>query len=88
MKITFDPKKDEINRSKHGVSLGDAEAFEWDAALTWTDSREDYGEDRTAGIGYIGMCLYYIVFVDRCDDCRVISLRKATSTEVRRYAEA
>jgi len=42
MKVTFDPRKDARNAAKHGVSLSLAEQFEWETALIWTDSREDY----------------------------------------------
>lgn len=49
--ITFDPAKEARNRAKHGVSLALAADIEWDTALGWTDTREDYGEDRQCGIG-------------------------------------
>ena len=39
-----------------------------------------------AGIGYIELRLYYVVFVDRDDNRRVISLRKANKREENRYA--
>jgi hypothetical protein len=41
-----------------------------------------------AAIGYIGLRLYCVVFVDRPDSRREISLRKANQREVKRYAEA
>ena len=41
-----------------------------------------------AAIGYIGLRLYYVAFVDRADGRRIISLRKANQREVKRYAEA
>lgn len=88
VKITFDTTKDSLNIAKHGVSLVEASKFEWDTAVTWTDDRRSYGEARIAGIGYIGQRLYYIAFVGRNDSYRIISLRKANSREVRRYAEA
>lgn len=87
MEITFDLAKDASNRAKHGVSLADAAGLEWDSALTWPDERRDYGEARMAGIGYIGLRLYCVVFVDRDEGRRIISLRKANSREVQRYAE-
>ncbi len=87
MKITFDSAKDAANLRKHGVSLEAATGFEWESALTWPDERKDYGEARMGGIGYIGLRLYAVVFVDRADARRIISLRKANSREVHRYAE-
>lgn len=83
----FDPAKDAANIAKHGVSLADAARFEWDSAATWPDERREYGEARMSGIGYIGLRLHYVVFVERAEGRRIISLRKANDREVRRYAE-
>ena len=88
MNITFDPAKDARNIAKHnGVSLTQAVDFEWDEAVTWPDQRREYGEDRIAGLGYIGDRLFSVVFVDRGDNRRIISLRKANHREVERYAQ-
>lgn len=90
--IEFDPAKDQANLAKHGVSLEQARQLEWDTALLWTDDRWGYGEDRQCGIGYIGMRLYFVVFVERPWSSgtarRIISLRKATKQEVNRYASS
>lgn len=86
-KISFDPAKDQTNQQKHGVSLADAEAFGWNDSVIWPDTRMDYGEDRQCGIGYIANRLYFIVFVDRPKERRIISLRKANLREIKRYAE-
>ena len=87
MKITCDPTKDAVNVSKHGVSLALATELEWDSAVIWPDARHEYGETRMAAIGYIGLRLYYVAFVDRAEGRRIISLRKANQREVKRYAE-
>lgn len=55
--------------------------------MTWPDLRRVYGEPRQCGIGYIGLCLFFVAFVDRDGERRIISLRKANQREVRRYAE-
>jgi uncharacterized DUF497 family protein len=87
MLIEFDPHKDAINVAKHGMSFADAARFEWDSAVVWVDLREDYGEDRMRAVGYIGARLCHMAFVERGDVCRVISLRSATKTESKHYAE-
>lgn len=87
MKIIFDPDKDAINTNKHGVSLQDANQFEWNTAISWPDQRHQYGENRMVGIGYIGHRLFVIVFVDRDGMRRIISLRKANKREEKMYAE-
>ena len=88
MHITFDPAKDQTNTEKHGVPLAAAAGFEWDDALVSADERNNYGEARMVAIGYIGERLYVVVYVDRAEGRRVISLRKANSREVKHYAQA
>lgn len=88
MEIAFDPNKNTANLEKHGVSLAAAASIEWDDALAWNDERHDYGEARMCAIAYIEDRLYYVVYVDRDNARRIISLRKANLREVKRYAEA
>ncbi|MRW93398.1 BrnT family toxin [Duganella sp. FT80W] len=85
MAITFDPKKDKLNRRKHGISLSAASGFDWDNAVVWTDDRYAYMELRECAIGLIGYRLYHVTFVDRGDMRRIISLRKASPEEECRY---
>ncbi len=91
MNVTFDPAKDAANVAKHGVSLTEAAGFEWGSAVVWPDTRRDYGEARMVALGYIGLRIMALVFVDRPPEQpterRIISLRKANSQEVKRYAE-
>lgn len=86
MKVICDAAKDEINKEKHGVSLTDAALIDWDDALIWQDTRCDYGEVRMIALAPIGERLYCVVYVDREDDRRIISLRKANYREVIQYA--
>ncbi len=85
MKIEFDAAKDQINRAKHGISLGDAARIDWDTANVKGDIRRDYGEYREIGYGVIEQRLYCVVFVRRGDAFRIISLRKANQDEVNDY---
>ena len=85
--ITFDPAKDAANRTKHGISMTDADMLDWDTALIEEDDRHDYGEARMLGIGYIGLRLHFVVFVERDGIKRIISLRKANPREYLRYAK-
>jgi uncharacterized protein len=86
MKITFDLAKDSLNQKKHGHSLADAQLLDWEEALIWPDNRIDYGEPRMAAQAPTGDRIYYVAFVDRGLTRRVISLRKANTREVNRYA--
>jgi uncharacterized DUF497 family protein len=91
MNLTFDPAKYAANLAKHGFSLLDAAGLEWDAALVWPDDRKDYQEARMVGLIPVNDRLFCVVFVDRPPEQpkerRIISLRKANSREVKRYAE-
>lgn len=87
MKISFDPAKDAVNFDKHGIRLSEAEGLDWDAALVKLDSRRDYSETRQIGYAPMANRLYCVVFVERADELRIISLRKANSREVSRYVQ-
>jgi uncharacterized DUF497 family protein len=88
VRIVFDPEKDATNLSKHGVSLAAAAELDWDAALAWIDDRADYGEQRIVALAPMGDRLFFVVFVDRVEARRVISLRRANRREVSHYVKA
>ena len=68
------------------MDFADVESFDWETALKIPSSR--YGEMRWLAIGYIGLRLYAVIYTERGDNTRIISLRKASRQEVRDYAEA
>ena len=86
MRIVFDPAKDTGSLAKHGVSLSLAESLEWDLLLATEDTRGNYGEVRMAGLAPIGRTVYCVVFTEKDDVYRIISLRRALPKEVRVYA--
>jgi len=86
MQIIFDLQKDQTNTEKHGVSLALAEQLEWDNLIAIEDNRQDYGETRMIGFAPIIDRVYCVVYVDRDQQRRIISLRKANQREVNRYA--
>lgn len=85
MEITYDSAKDVVNQAKHGVSLALACQLEWDTLWAEQDSRRNYGESRMIGYVLLGVRLYCVVFTDRGEQRRIISLRKANPREVNRY---
>lgn len=88
MHVEFDRSKDGANRVKHGVALAVAAELDWLSVLALRDKRRDYGERREIGYGLIGRRLFCVVFVRvNPDPCRIISVRKANSREVRAYEE-
>ena len=88
IEITCDPSKDAINQEKHGLSLKDAVGLDWDNALFWNDIRHDYGEPRQVALAVLGQRVHTVVFVERPEGRRIISLRRANLKEVMRYVEA
>ena len=87
MNIEFDPAKDAVNVAKHGVSMALAERICWPDVLCMPDSRRDYGELREIGFAVIDERLYVVVFVQRGEKMRIVSLRKANRREVKLYDE-
>ena len=87
MDIAFDPAKNEVNRTKHGLDLATAQHFDFATALGRIDARTDYGEQREVAIGFIGERLHVLVFTRRGATIRVISLRKANKREIGHYVE-
>lgn len=88
MLIQFDAAKNHTNIVKYGLSLQLAEQLEWDTLWAQADVRQNYGELRLIGFAYIELRLFCVVFVDRGDVRRIISLRKANLREVNGYAQA
>ena len=88
MKITFDPAKNERNIQERGISFELATNFDFETAIYIKDIRRDYGETRIRSLGLIGDRLHALVFTMSGATLRVISLRKANRTEVKRYEEA
>ena len=88
MKTEYDARKDATNQAKHGVSLALASAIHWADVLCFVDDRADYGEVREVGYAVIAQRLYVVVFVQRGDTMRIISLRKANKREIKHYEQA
>ncbi|MEI9992743.1 MAG: BrnT family toxin [Rhizomicrobium sp.] len=83
----FDPAKDKTNRAKHGISLVLAEVLFAGPHISMADDRFEYGEVREVAFGLINDRLFACVYADRGQERRVISLRKATKSEVKRYGK-
>ena len=85
--IGFDPAKNASNIASRGLSFELVEQMEWATALMDEDTRKAYGERRFQVLGFIGERLHAMVFTPRDGMVHVISLRKANSREVKRYAQ-
>ncbi len=84
-KYEWDEDKRRENREKHGVDFCAVVDFDWNTAASAEDLRS--GEVRIVASGYIGERLHVIVYTERGDSTRIISLRKANPREVKRYEQ-
>lgn len=82
-KLEWDEAKAATNLRKHGVRFDAAMSFEFDAALIGIDDDLPYGEERLKAYGFIGTKLHVMIYVERGEAMRVISLRVASSLEKR-----
>jgi uncharacterized protein len=85
MEIEFDPAKDQLNRQKHGLSLGEAVDFDWGSAQIEEDIRFIYAEKRFEATGWLGNRLHVLIYCKRGIARRVISFRKANDREFDEY---
>ncbi|HCN44293.1 MAG TPA: hypothetical protein DIT18_00440 [Pseudomonas sp.] len=84
----WDHQKNQANIRKHGIDFKSVEEMFRYPMLVMPDTREDYGEERTASIGWLREHVGVVVYTERRGDViRVISARKATREESRIYAK-
>ena len=88
MEFEWDAGKDAANRQVHGVALADAVRLDWARGTTLRDDRHDYGEPRWIRYTLLEQRLYSCVFTARAGVLRIISLRKSSSREIRKYGTA
>lgn len=89
MKLIWDRRKNEINIEKHGMDFADAHKIFESPMMVGLDERKEYGEERWIGIGLLDNTrVVVIVFTESEEDTiRVISLRKATTDERKKYEQ-
>jgi uncharacterized DUF497 family protein len=88
MHFEWDDEKSSANARKHGIDFADVAQVFSSPMLVDLDDREDYGEERWVGIGWLRDLLTVVVWTEpREDSIRIISARKANRYECRRYEE-
>ena len=83
--IEFDPAKDAANIAKHGVTLIFGLGVLMDCVGTEQDERHPYGEVRTNASGFVNGRLHVCTFTMRGHIYRIISVRKSSRQEQRRW---
>jgi uncharacterized DUF497 family protein len=84
--FAWDEAKRRANLAKHGLDFADAEFIDWRSAIFFDDETVS-GEQRARALGWLGSELIYTVYTLRGETCRIISMRHATRSEYRRYAD-
>ena len=85
MPYEWDESKRIETLEARGVDFASMDYLDWDTALHRRSDRG--GEIRWSSIGLIGNRLYHVVWTDRGNNTRIISLRKANASESREYVE-
>ncbi|MFN8548368.1 MAG: BrnT family toxin [Candidatus Eisenbacteria bacterium] len=88
MEFEWDPRKEEINKRRHGLSFAEASTVFGDPlALTYADVDHSLGEARFLTVGFtLAARLVVVAHVERGARVRIISARRATRQE-RTYDE-
>ncbi len=81
MQIEFDPPKRNWTLETRGLDMGRAAEIFADTNYTTLDDRQDYGEPRWITIGFLNLRMVVLVWTQRGQTCRIISLRKANDRE-------
>lgn len=81
MRFEWDEEKNRENIRKHELDFADAGEIFDAPMLTNLDAREDYGEERWVGIGFLKNFVVVVVYTEIGDVIRIISLRKALKHE-------
>lgn len=84
--IIYDEKKRQANLIKHGLDLADAHmVYDAPGKITLCSLRQD--EDRLIDVAMVEVMgvVLVLVYVERGQDVRAISLRRASKKERKRY---
>lgn len=86
--ITWDEPKRQSNIKDHGWDFVGCDAVFDYPVISEEDTREAYGEQRINLIGWLRESIVHMTYTERGEDLHVISLRKATPHEIKRYRQA
>ncbi len=83
MLYEWDEAKRRGNIAKHGIDFESVDRFDWTTVRYERSVR--HGEERVLALGYIGDRLHAVVYINRGENARIISMRKADRKEMSRY---
>ena len=80
----WDPIKDQINKTKHGIRFRTAAQI-FDGPLIEKEDPQEHGETRIIALGRSEAGILYVVYTRRNSVIRIISARKANKNERAEY---
>ena len=88
MKLSWNLIKREDTLQARGLDFADAHQAFNGPYLEQVDDRFDYGEMRSVRTGMVNGAVVIIVWTERPDSRRIISMRKANAKETAQYRDA
>jgi uncharacterized DUF497 family protein len=85
MRFTWSERKRAINLKEHGLDFIDAPRVFEGVTFTYEDDRFAYGEQRFITLGLLAGVPVSVAHTETDDEIRIISFRKATGREARRF---
>ena len=85
MRFTWSERKRGINLKEHGLDFVDAPRVFEGLTFTYEDDRFAYGEQRFITLGLLAGVPVSVAHTESDDEIRIISFRKATGREARRF---
>jgi len=85
--VTWDEDKRLSNISRHGLDFIGCETIFDGPVIAEEDVRLAYGEQRINVIGFLCNAVVFLTYTERSEDMHVISLRRATRHEIKRFAQ-
>jgi len=82
VEISFDPAKRAATLAERGLDFADAYKVFEGRSRTVIDDRFDYGEVRHLTYGWIELVAVAVVWTERNNACRVISMRRMHPWEI------
>ncbi len=86
MLIEFDKAKRDLTLQNRGLDMARADEIFGGRTITAEDTRVNYAENRFITVGFLDLRMVVIVWTQRGDTRRIISLRKANDREKDCYA--
>lgn len=83
--ITYDEERRLVNLAKHRIDFADAGLVFDGVTYDFEDRRKDFGETRMISIGQLIGRMVMVVWTERSESRRIISMRKCNDREQALY---